>query len=160
MGEVFHQLYYHLVWATKNRAPQLVEALRPTLYEVIGDKCRQLGCRLHAVQAVEDHVHVALEIPPARSVASVVGHIKGASAHALNELCPGTIHWQDGYGVLTFRRGELAKVIRYVQTQEERHRAGALSPLLETWPAPKYSNVDLSAEDDAPVSETPATDPP
>jgi REP element-mobilizing transposase RayT len=155
MGEVFHQLYYHLVWATKSRAPQLVEALRPTLYEVIGDKCRQLGCRLHAVQAVSDHVHVALEIPPARSAASMVGQIKGASAHALNQLCPGAIHWQDGYGVLTFRRAELAKVVRYVQTQEERHSVGALSRLLETWPEPKYSNADRPPGDDAP-----ATDPP
>ena len=51
----------------------------------------------------------------------------------MNQLQPGSLHWQDGYGVLTFRRSELPRVVQYIATQEERHRAGALSPLLETW---------------------------
>jgi putative transposase len=133
MGQVFHQLYYHIVWATKNREPQLVQALRPSLFEAIEDRCRRLNCRLHAVNAGDDHLHLALEIPPARAVSAVVGQLKGASAHAMNQLRPGAIHWQDGYGVLTFRHGELAKVVRYIAAQEEHHRAGSLSPLMESW---------------------------
>src|SRR5712692_5591808 len=133
MGRVFHQLCYHLVWATKHREPQLVEALRPSLAEAIQDRCDRLNCRLHAVNAVADHIHLALEIPPSKAVSSVVGQLKGASSHAMNQLHPGAIEWQDGYGVLTFRRAELAKVMAYIANQEERHGAGTLSPLLETW---------------------------
>jgi REP-associated tyrosine transposase len=133
MGQVFHQLYYHIVWATKNREPQLVEALRPSLLEAIQDRCSRLGCRVHALNALEDNVHLALEIPPSRSVSSAVGQLKGASSHAMNQLQPGSLHWQDGYGVLTFPRSELSKVVQYIATQEDRHRAGALSPLLEMW---------------------------
>jgi putative transposase len=133
MGQVFRQLYYHVVWATKNREPQLVEAVRPHLFEAIQGRCKRLNCILHGVDAVEDHVHVALEIPPSRAVSFVVGQLKGASAHELNQLRPASIHWQDGYGVLTFRRAELDKVKNYIATQEERHRAGKLSPLMETW---------------------------
>jgi putative transposase len=136
MGEVFRQLYYHVVWATKNREPQLVAALRSTLFDVIRDKCRRLVCRLHAVNAMDDHVHLAIEIPPSRSVSFVLGQLKGASSHAVNQVRPGSVHWQDGYGVVTFRRAELAKVIQYVAAQEQRHQSGALSPLLETWEAP------------------------
>src|SRR5947209_5597976 len=98
MAHVFCQLYYHVAWATKNRAPALIAELRPTLVETIEDKCRGLDCRLHAVNAVADHVHVALEIPPARAVSAVVGQLKGASAHAMNQLQPGSVLWQDGYG--------------------------------------------------------------
>jgi putative transposase len=133
MGQVFHQLYYHIVWATKNREPQLIEALRPSLLEAIQDRCSRLGCRVHALNALEDHVHLAIEIPPSRAVSSAVGQLKGASSHAMNQFQPGLLHWQDGYGVLTFRHKELARVVQYIATQEERHRAGALSPLLETW---------------------------
>ena len=35
------------------------------------------------------------------------------------------------YGVLTLRQDELAKVSRYIDRQEEHHRRGTLSDLLE-----------------------------
>jgi putative transposase len=133
VNQVFRQLYYHVVWATKNREPQVSRQLRPALFQAIEEKLRRLGCMLHALNAMEDHVHVALEIPPARAVSFVVGQMKGASAHAINELRPGSLYWQDGYGVVTFRRSELETVKSYVATQEERHRLGGLSPLMETW---------------------------
>ncbi len=39
--------------------------------------------------------------------------------------------WQQGYGVLTLRQDDLPGVIRYIDGQEEHHRAGKLSVLLE-----------------------------
>jgi putative transposase len=131
MPKVFRRLYYHVVWATKNRTPLLSPHLRPLLFEVIGEKCRALGCQLHAVNAVEDHVHLALEIPPALAVGNAVGQIKGAASHALNESQPEPVYWQDGYGVVTFRGDEMEKVCQYIASQEERHAAGGLSPLFE-----------------------------
>src|SRR5205809_5839963 len=128
MAQAFWQLYYHVVWSTKDRAPQLTEPLRPPFFEAIQDKCRRLDCRLHAVNATEDHVHLAIEVPPSRAVASVVGQIKGAAAHQVNQSCPGAIHWQDGYGIVSFRASELETVKRYIATQQQRHQPGALSP--------------------------------
>jgi putative transposase len=133
MGKAFRRLYYHAVWATKNRAPQIAETRRPTLFEAIGETCRRLDCALHAVNAMEDHVHVALEIPPARAVSFVLGQIKGASSRAMNQMWPESTHWQDGYGVVTFRRNDLEQIKHYIATQAERHRTGKLSPTLETW---------------------------
>ena len=37
------------------------------------------------------------------------------------------------YGVLTLRQDELAKVSRYIDRQEEHHRRGTLSDLLENF---------------------------
>lgn len=39
--------------------------------------------------------------------------------------------WQEGYGGLTLTKDEGAKVSRYIGKQEEHHRRGALSDLLE-----------------------------
>ena len=36
-----------------------------------------------------------------------------------------------GYGVLTLRKDEIPKVSRYIDRQEEHHRRGSLSDLLE-----------------------------
>jgi REP element-mobilizing transposase RayT len=131
MSDVFHQLYYHVVWTTKNREPMIGPHVREHLRHAIREKCRRLGCIVHAVNAVADHVHLALEIPPRLAVSNVVGQIKGASAHEMNQLRPRLLAWQEGYGVLTFRRSELTTVVRYIATQEARHEGGGLSPLFE-----------------------------
>jgi hypothetical protein len=41
------------------------------------------------------------------------------------------LRWQEGYGVLSLRKDELVKVSRYIDRQEEPHRCGTLSDLLE-----------------------------
>jgi hypothetical protein len=41
------------------------------------------------------------------------------------------VKWQEGYGVLSLRKDELAKVSRYIDNQETHHRTGRLSNLLE-----------------------------
>lgn len=131
MAEVFRRVYYHVVWSTKHRDPQVVDWLRPHLLEAVASKCRRLGCTLHAANAVHDHIHLALEIPPSLAVSAAVGQIKGASSHEVNQFEPGALHWQDGYGVVTFRERDLPRVKDYIATQEDRHRVGRLSSLLE-----------------------------
>jgi REP-associated tyrosine transposase len=151
MANVFRQLYYHVVWSTSHRDPCLIDALLPHLYEAIEEKCRRLGCVVHGRQAVEDHVHVALEMPPSRAISFVLGQIKGASSHALNQIQPGAVRWQEGYGAVTFRRGELATVLQYIATQKERHQSGGLSPFLETCEGEDTDGGEASpAENDRP----------
>jgi putative transposase len=133
MGQIFRRLYYHVVWSTKERLPVITPGLRAVLLEEIERKCSALDCTLHAANAVEDHVHVALEIPPSRAVSDIVGQIKGATSHALNRTSPEEFQWQSGYGVVTFRSAELPRVVEYVANQEARHKDKSLSPFLESF---------------------------
>ncbi|HVU88603.1 MAG TPA: hypothetical protein VHD36_14885 [Pirellulales bacterium] len=59
--------------------------------------------------------------------------MKGATAFRVNkELQPRfKLHWQEGYGALTLREDELPAVSRYIDRQEEHHRGGRLSRMLE-----------------------------
>jgi putative transposase len=130
-SNAFYKLYYHVVWTTKDRSPTLTPSIRTEVVNAIRDKCLALGCHLHAANAAEDHVHVALEIRPSVAISTVVGQIKGASSHEVNQLGGDLIHWQDGYGVVSFRENDLPGVIRYVENQEAHHKAGKLSDVLE-----------------------------
>ncbi len=49
MGQVFRQLYYHVVWATKNREPQVTDAVRPHVFDSIRSCCQRLNCTRHAL---------------------------------------------------------------------------------------------------------------
>jgi putative transposase len=83
--------------------------------------------------AMPDHMHLLVRLPPTLKVSEFVGQVKGASAHRVNEeIRPSLkLKWQEGYGVLTLRKDELERVSRYIDNQETHHRLGRLSDLLE-----------------------------
>ncbi len=93
-------------------------------YGVLYRKAEELGLKIHAAGNVEDHVHVVASIPPNLSVAECLRHIKGASAHAINQMArsDGQFKWQNGYGALSVSERSLEKVKAYAAQQKEHHR--------------------------------------
>jgi putative transposase len=94
----------------------------------------QPRCDVIRHNAMPDHVHLLVRLPPAVSVSDFIGQVKGATAHRVNEeIKPDfKLTWQEGYGVLTLRKDELGKVSRYIDDREIHHQTGKLSVLLET----------------------------
>ena len=82
-----------------------------------------------------DHAHLLCRLPPTVLIADFIGQLKGATSFRVNkEIRPKfKLHWQEGYGVLTLRKDEIEKVARYIDRQEEHHRRGKLSDVLETF---------------------------
>lgn len=132
-GRTFWRLYYHVVWHTKNSEPLLVGKVKEHLLHYLRAKCAELECKVEAMNAVDDHVHLLICIPPKWSVADVVQRLKGSSAHHVNhelKLEP-ELHWQRGYGVVSVSPSHVPSVRKYVENQEERHKTGQLVSALE-----------------------------
>jgi putative transposase len=129
----FSQLVYHFVWATKNRLPLITSEIEERLWPYLGSKCKELGYILYAVNGIENHMHVLVELAPTIAPADVAKNLKGASSHYINKESGlgDTLYWQDGYGVVTLRKAEIPKVVRYIQRQKIHHRTGELSEVLE-----------------------------
>ena len=130
----YYKLFYHFVWATRERLPLITSSIEPLLYSYLQAKCNALGYKIHALNGTDDHVHALIELTPTILVADVAKNLKGSSSHFINHDSgmPDTLYWQDGYGVLTLREGELPAVKTYISNQKEHHRAGKLSDILET----------------------------
>ena len=77
----FWRLYYHLIWATYQREPLLMDDVERQAYGAILNKAKDLDCIVHAIGGVDDHLHLALSIPPKQAVAEVIRQLKGASAY-------------------------------------------------------------------------------
>jgi putative transposase len=133
-SDVYYQLYYHIVWATKNRQAVITQSMRGCVEAEVEAACRKHGGAALAWFAMPEHVHLVVSLPPSECLATFIGRVKGASSHniraALSE--EHAFGWQDGYGIITFRKGELDKVTRYVQEQERRHAERKISRLMET----------------------------
>ena len=133
MGHAFHQLYYHFAWSTHSRIALIRRDDRPELLKIINDETRKWGAWPLRHNAMPDHVHLLVRLPPTVNVSEFIGRVKGAASHRVNEeLRPSfKLRWQEGYGVVTLRKDELEKVSRYIDNQETHHRLGKLSELLE-----------------------------
>ncbi len=132
----FWRTYYHLIWATQNRQALITSTREKELYGYIIGKADYLGCIIHAIGGVEDHIHIVVSIPPKLSIADFVKKIKGSSAYHLNHL-PDSHHlgfaWQHGYGVFTLGSKQLDMAKNYVNNQKEHHRNGTFIPALEKY---------------------------
>jgi putative transposase len=133
MGHAFHQLYYHFAWSTHSRIEMIRRDQRPQILLIINEEAKKRGGWLIRHNAMPDHVHLLVSLPPTIKVSDFIGQVKGATAHRINEEIKLNfkLKWQEGYGVLSMRKDELEKVSRYIDNQETHHRTGKVSVLLE-----------------------------
>ena len=129
----YWKLYYHIIWGTKNRLPLIDSILESELYRAIAAKAQDLGGFVHALGGIEDHVHLAVSIPPKIAPAKFIGDVKGNSSHFINHVIQPDFefYWQDEYGVLSFGERNLASVVRYIHGQKQHHVDGTLISAME-----------------------------
>jgi putative transposase len=88
---------------------------------------------VHTIGGVEDHLHLAVSIPPKLAPAKFIGDVKGNSSHFFNHVVkPGfDFYWQDEYAVLSFGEKSLSIMVRYIQNQKQHHAEGTLIAAME-----------------------------
>jgi REP element-mobilizing transposase RayT len=129
----FWRLYYHLVWATKNREHLIQPETEDRLYAYIVRKAAELDAYVYAINGWYDHVHLLVAIPPKHAVADVVKRLKGASSHYLNHAggLAYEFAWQRGYGALTLGERQRPKAEAYVRDQKDHHAQQMANAWLE-----------------------------
>jgi REP element-mobilizing transposase RayT len=130
----YWRLFYHFVWATKQRAPLITPQTEMMIFEQIRTKALGLGATVFAINGTPDHVHLVASVPPKLALATFVGQVKGITStrtnqqQGINDL---RLTWQEGYGVFSFDGKRLPYVIAYVDNQKVHHRQQSTIPILE-----------------------------
>ncbi len=121
----YWRIFYHLVWATKDRAPLIGRREEAIIRRSFELTFADLDAIPHAIGFMPDHVHVVVSAPPKIAPAELVRRLKGASTHAVNSRRNGDDHArfasQREYGVLSFGEQALSDVAAYVDDQPTRH---------------------------------------
>ena len=98
----YWRLFYHAVWSTRDRQPLIDPAWEKDFYGYLWGKITFLECIPQAINGMPDHLHVVLSIPPRVAVASIIGQLKGASSHHINEqYLDGKFAWQGEYSIFS-----------------------------------------------------------
>ena len=128
----YYRLFYHFVWATHERLPLITPEVAPHLYRAIRVKVEGLQGLTHAINAMPDHLHLVVTVPPKLALATFIGQVKGNASHLAARL-PGVeaFAWQNEYGVLSVSERHLPVVVRYVQNQAQHHADNKLNARFE-----------------------------
>jgi len=123
MANTYTQLYVHLVFATKERSPILINQNQKQIYAYLVSKSKENECFIKTIGGTDDHIHVLMSIDPKHSVSDIAKVLKGSSSHYINEmkLSPKHFEWQSGYGAFSVSQSSVSKVINYIKTQAEHH---------------------------------------
>ena len=129
----YWQLFYHLVWSTKDRLPLLTPEIEVVIYGFLRSKAIGLGATLFALNGVADHVHVVAAVPPKIAVAKFIGQVKAVASTKFNKSGQSNtpFFWQEEYGVFSFDGKRLPNYIAYVERQQKHHAQDTAISILE-----------------------------
>src|SRR5690348_18023296 len=111
MAQSLSQIYLHIVFSTKNRAPYLQDrVLRDRIHAYLSGTCRNLRSPSLMVGGVEDHVHLLLRFARDLTVSNLVRELKRESSKWIKGLAPdlSAFYWQQGYGAFSISPSHVA----------------------------------------------------
>lgn len=102
--------------------------MRPQLYAYLKNKIIETkGAYFHGIGGIETHVHICASVKPSIHLDEWIGQLKGGSSYAMGK----GLHWQLGYGVVSFGTRDLPWVLDYIRNQEQHHKKGTFHERLE-----------------------------
>ncbi|HTI73190.1 MAG TPA: IS200/IS605 family transposase [Candidatus Limnocylindria bacterium] len=123
MPSAYLSLHYHLVFSTKNRAPNIDLSWRSRLHDYLGGAIRGLDGYPQGVGGVADHVHLLIGLKATHSLADTVRDLKkGSTKWIRREVGIRGFAWQEGYSAFTVSATARDSVKRYIAKQEKHHR--------------------------------------
>ena len=118
----YTNLLYHIVYATKERAPLITKTLRPRLHEYLGGTVRGLGGIALEINGTADHIHVLAKLRPTISVSEFLSKLKSGSSGWAKRQTAGRFGWQARFAAFTLSESQVDRVRRYIRNQEQHHQ--------------------------------------
>lgn len=123
----YTQIYYHIIFSTKNREPVLIAEKRESLFRYAWGIINNKKGHLYRKNGMEDHLHILTSLHPTISLADFVKDIKISLSKWIkgNSVFRGFTNWQDGYGAFTHSEKEKYALIEYIKDQEKHHKSAS-----------------------------------
>jgi putative transposase len=119
----YKQIFYQIIFSTKNRKLSLNEEHCQHLYKYIWGIINNRKCKLYRINGTANHIHIFSDLHPSICLADLVRDIKVNSSIWLKTcgLFPLFEAWQEGYSAFTYSIREKNAIINYIKNQKEHH---------------------------------------
>jgi REP element-mobilizing transposase RayT len=124
MSQSLSNILIHIIFSTKNREPVIDDIIKSELYAFLVSLSRSLGCFVHKIGGIEDHIHLLVALPRTISVSKLVEDLKKQSSRWIKNK--GTKYhsfaWQNGYGAFSISASHQSALENYISNQKEHHK--------------------------------------
>jgi putative transposase len=123
MANTYSNLFYHIVFSTKSRKDLISAEIEERVWAYIGGIARKHEIIAVQVGGIENHIHILILAKPKFAPSQIVQWLKGESSRWIHETFPElrSFEWQDGYGVFSVSKQNVARVVEYIKNQREHH---------------------------------------
>lgn len=120
----FRQIFYQIVFSTKDRVPAITEKYETDLYKYIWGVIKNKKCTLYRINGMPDHLHIFSDLHPTVCLSDFVKDIKIASNLWMKESgkFPDFEARQSGYGAFTYSIREKEMIMNYIRNQKSHHK--------------------------------------
>lgn len=123
MANTYSAVFFHIVFSTKNRKRWIAPEIEGRVWAFIGGIARAHGLTPIQIGGIEDHVHALLMAKATNSPSEIAKWIKADSSKWIHTEFENmrTFSWQDGFGVFSVSKSNVAAVAQYIKNQREHH---------------------------------------
>jgi REP element-mobilizing transposase RayT len=120
----YNNLYTHFVFSTSNRQKLIDEKNRGRIEKYITGIINNNACKLYAIYANPDHIHVLISRSPALSEEQLATIIADSSERFINQnhLCSCKFSWQQSASAFSISKSDINGVCRYILEQPLHHK--------------------------------------
>jgi len=120
----YTQVYYHIIYSTKNRLPILKEERRKKLYSYLWGILKNYKCRLYQMGGTDGRIHMLTSLHSTVCLANLVRDLKISSSKWVDQenVFPNFPGWQNEYGAFTKSHSHRDTVAAYIKNQIEHHK--------------------------------------
>ncbi len=119
----YNNLYTHFVFTTFRRQPTILSKHRARIEKYITGIVNNNGCKLYAIYANPEHVHILISRAPCVSEEAIATIIAYSSSKFINEnkLASEPFSWQQSASAFSVSKGDIQNVCKYILRQPEHH---------------------------------------
>ena len=123
MANTYSQLFYHLVYSTKNRVDFIHPEIEERVWAYTGGVARKHELTALQVGGIDDHIHALVLARPVIAPCLIPQWLKGESSKWIHAEFPqmSKFAWQDGYGMFSVSKSQVPDVIEYIRDQRKHH---------------------------------------
>src|SRR5438093_7744703 len=123
MSSTHLNLYYHLIFSTKDRNPLIDPAWQQRLHFFLGGAVKTVGAKAVAIGGISNHVHLLIGLRATHCLKDVLREIKSSSSKWVHQnMGIKNFAWQDGYGAVTVSPSLIEQVKQYIGHQQQHHK--------------------------------------
>ena len=121
----YAQLYFHIVFGTKDHVPLIAHTWEDELYRYIGGIIRGQKGEPIEINGMSEHVHVLTRLSPVVAISDLMREVKANSSKWARRTHEPKFAWQRRFGAFSVSESAVDSVREYIQRQKIHHQKQA-----------------------------------